>query len=219
MNCGSILSQSIPTLQITDSVKKAKDCMGESGFEDLPVLQEQIFRGLLHISDLEELNDDLLLSELADHFTYLFVSEQDFFLVALNKMQNAHVQCLPVMGISGEYVGAITLERIADIVGRYLSASEPGGIIILQMPAHQFSISELGRIVESNNAKILHLATWTDPAIGELMVSMKVNKIDIQDILASFERYEFAVYQYFGENLSEDTLKNNFDNLMHYLRL
>jgi CBS domain containing-hemolysin-like protein len=197
----------------------ARTCMEDSGFQDLPVLQQLTLKGIVHLSDLEELNDDILLSELSHHFTYTFVSEQDFFLVALNKIQGAHVQCLPVISISGEYLGVITLANVSDIVAKYLSASEPGGIIILQMPPHQFSISELGRIIESNNAKILHLTTWTDTTVGELMVSMKVNKIDIQDILASFERYEFTVYQYFGENLSEDTLKNNFDNLMHYLRL
>ena len=55
MNCGSILSQSIPTLQITDSVRVAKNCMEESGFDALPVLQQHALKGLLHSSDLEEL--------------------------------------------------------------------------------------------------------------------------------------------------------------------
>jgi hypothetical protein len=50
------------------------------------------------------------------------------------------------------------------------------------------------------------------------MVAIKVNKSDIQDILASLERYEYHVVQYFGENLSEDELKLNYDHLMHYLK-
>jgi acetoin utilization protein AcuB len=219
MNCGSILSKSIPTLQLTDSVRTAINYMEESGFEDLPVLQENSLKGVVHLSDLEQFNDNIPLSELAHLFSHVFVSEQDFFLTALNKIQSMHMLLLPVVSVNGEYAGVVSLENIAEVTARYLSASEPGGIIILQMPVHQFSISELGRIVESNNAKILHLTTWTDHTIGELMVSMKVNKIDIQDILASFERYQFTVYQYFGENLSEETLKNNFDHLMHYLRL
>jgi hypothetical protein len=95
----------------------------------------------------------------------------------------------------------------------------PGGIIILQIKPTSFYISEIGRIVESNNARIIHLNTWTDPSSGELMVAIKVNKNDIQDILASFERYEYNVIQYFGENLSEEELRLNYDHLMNYLNI
>ncbi|MFN9113647.1 MAG: CBS domain-containing protein [Bacteroidota bacterium] len=218
MNCGSIQTQSIPALQITDTVGVARQCMEDSGYDDLPVLNEHSLKGVVHLSDLELYEDQILLSDLSNHFSQLFVGEQDFFLTALNKIHERNVQCLPVINLSGEYMGSISMENMAEVVARYLSASEPGGIIILQMPPHQFSISELGRIVESNNAKIIHLTTWTDSTVRELLVSMKVNKIDIQDILASFERYQFTVYQYFGENLSEETLKSNFENLMNYLR-
>ena len=218
MNCGSIQTQSIPALQITDTVGAAMRCMEDSGYDDLPVLQEHSFRGVVHLSDLDLHDEHLQLVELINQFSQIFAGEHDFFLTALNKIHERNLQCLPVINQSGEYTGSISMEHLTETVSKYLSASEPGGIIILQMPPHQFSISELGRIVESNNAKIIHLTTWTDSTSGELLVSMKVNKIDIQDILASFERYQFTVYQYFGENLSEETLKSNFDNLMNYLK-
>jgi acetoin utilization protein AcuB len=51
------------------------------------------------------------------------------------------------------------------------------------------------------------------------MVAIKVNKNDIQDILSSFERYEYNVIQYFGENLSEEELRLNYDHLMNYLNI
>jgi acetoin utilization protein AcuB len=218
MNCGAFIIQSIPTLKLTDSVGMARDCMDDAGFEQLPVVDEGNFKGLVYLSDILAYDERLLLSDLTDRFAYVFVRDIDFFLTAMNKMHEFQVKCMPVINTSEEYTGAISLQRITDAAVEYLSAAEPGGIIILQMTPHQFSISELGRIIESNNAKIIHLTTWTEKTSGELMVSMKVNKIDIQDILASFERYQFTVYQYFGENLSEETLKNNFDNLMNYLR-
>jgi len=218
MNCGTLIIQSIPTLKLTDHVGMAINCMEDAGFEQLPVVEEGSFKGLVYLSDISAYSDELVLTELSDRFAQILVRDQDFFLTAMNKMHEFQVQCMPVISSSEEYIGAISIQRITDTAVEYLSAAEPGGIIILQMPPHQFSISELGRIIESNNAKMIHLTTWTEKNSGELMVSMKVNKIDIQDILASFERYQFTVYQYFGENLSEETLKNNFDNLMNYLR-
>lgn len=218
MICGTILSQSIPTIQLSDTVGEARKLMEDISLENLPVLEENIYKGLLDFSDIDLIDDKIRISELPELLLQTFVVENDFFLSALKKVQDQRITCIPVINITGEYLGAVTQESLLEAAARYLSAAEPGGIIILQMPAQQFSISELGRIVESNNGKILHLTTWTDQLSGELMVGIKLNKIDIQDILASFERYQYTVFQYFGENLSEDTLKNNFDNLMNYLR-
>jgi acetoin utilization protein AcuB len=217
MNCGNLIDLSFPALQWTDTVGKAKDLIRADGC--LVVLQDHQFKGLLYAEDLEDVADTLTLASCLNYYTLTFVSESDFFLTALRKMREQQVPFLPVVSLSGEYLGVLTQEALIDTLSQYLSAGDPGGVIILQMVPHQFSISEIGRIVESNNAKILHLTTWTDTATGMLMVSMKVNKIDIQDILASFERYQFTVSQYFGENLSEETLKSNFDNLMNYLRM
>jgi CBS domain-containing protein len=217
MNCGNLIDLSFPALQSTETVGKAKDMIRTDGC--LIVLQDQQFKALFYAEDLEEVVETQTLASCMNFYTPIVVSESDFFLTGLRKMREQHVPFLPVVSLSGEYVGVLTQEALIDMLSQYLSAGDPGGIIILQMIPHQFSISEIGRIVESNNAKIIHLTTWTDAASGILMVSMKVNKIDIQDILASFERYQYTVYQYFGENLSEETLKSNFDNLMNYLKM
>jgi CBS domain-containing protein len=217
MNCGNLLDASFPTLQLTDTVNNAREYIGEEAC--LVVLLDQQYKGVLNKDDFDGADDALTLESFTEYFTQTCVADTDFFLGALRKMREQHIAYLPVVSLTGAYLGMITQEAIIDVAAQYLNAVDPGGVIILQMPPHQFSISELGRIVESNNAKILHLTTWTDVATGSLMVSMKVNKVDIQDILASFERYQFNVYQYFGENLSEETLKSNFDNLMNYLRM
>lgn len=217
MNCGNLIDASFPALQLSDTISKARDYLGEDAC--IVVLQDQQLKGVIQAADLEDKDDSLTISSCVDYFSFTFVTESDFFLTALRKMAEQHLPCVPVLSLAGEYMGVITREAIVEVAAQYLNAGDPGGVIILQMLPHQFSISELGRIIESNNAKILHLTTWTDLSATSLMVSMKVNKIDIQDILASFERYQFSVYQYFGENLSEDTLKSNFDNLMNYLRM
>lgn len=218
MTCASIISSTVPPLTLTDKVEKALAQMEAGDFQHLPVLEEQAFRGVIALSDIHDMDGNQTLADLREYLSLSFVSEHDFFLTALKKINEQHLSLIPVLTAEGVYTGVVVTEALLEAAALYLNAGEPGGIIILQMPAHRFSISEIGRIVESNNAKLLHLTTWTDRLLGELMVSMKVNKIDIQDILASFERYEYNIYQYFGENLSEDTLKNNFENLMNYLK-
>jgi phosphoribosylanthranilate isomerase len=124
-----------------------------------------------------------------------------------------------VVNKEGTLLGIIAEEELLQAVSHYNAASQPGGVIILQVHPNNFSISEIGRIVESNNAKIIHLNTWTDASSGQLMVAVKMNKSDIHDVLASFERYQYNVVQYFGENLTEDELKDNYEHLMNYLNI
>jgi len=125
---------------------------------------------------------------------------------------------LAVTGDDDIFIGIITMRSLLEALAKYNAAAEPGGVIVLQMRPIDFTISEIGRIVETNDARILHLNTWTDET-GHLLVAIKVNKTDILDILASFERYEYQVLQYFGENLSEEELKSNYDHLMNYLNI
>ena len=50
-------------------------------------------------------------------------------------------------------------------------------------------------------------------------VTIKVNKFEISDIVATFQRYEYTVKYYFGEELYENELRNNYDHLMNYLNI
>jgi hypothetical protein len=50
-------------------------------------------------------------------------------------------------------------------------------------------------------------------------VTIKLNKLEVSDIVATFQRHEYNVKYYFGEELFENELKTNYDNLMNYLKI
>ena len=51
------------------------------------------------------------------------------------------------------------------------------------------------------------------------MVTLKINKLEISDIIATLQRYDYSVIHYFGEEQYENELKNNYDHLMNYLNI
>lgn len=220
MTAAELITNHIPSLHSTDTVQFALDLMQEHRVAELPLLdKDQKYIGLVHEEDLEDADQQKTVEAYLQHGNPVKVNPGDFFLVPLKIMQQRKLSLLPVVNEDAELTGVITQEELLQAASQYNSASVPGGIIILQMPPNSFYISEIGRIVESNNAKIIHLNTWTDSSTGELLVAVKVNKSDILDILASFERYQYNVLQYFGENLSEEELKVNYDHLMNYLNI
>lgn len=219
MTAAELISNHIPTLQATDTVRQAMDFMKEHRVTELPVVKDIKYIGLVHEEDLEDEEATIAVETLLHNGVQARINPADFFLVPLKIMHQQKLSILPVVKEDGELMGIITMEDLLQATAHYNSAAVPGGIIILQMSPNSFYISEIGRIVESNNAKIVHLNTWTDPSTGELMVAIKVNKSDIQDILSSFERYEYNIIQFFGENLSEEALRLNYDHLMNYLNI
>jgi CBS domain-containing protein len=219
MTASELITNNIPYLKTSDTVQQALDLMHEYHVSDLPVVIDNKSAGILSETDLEDADAGALIETQMPLVEHVKVAAADFFLAPLKMMHQRQISVLPVVKEDGEYLGVIAADDLLKAAAHYNSASEPGGVIIIQMMPNNFSISELGRIVESNDARIIHLNTWTDTTNGQLMIAVKINKTDLQDVLASFERYEYNVVQYFGENLSEEELRLNFDHLMNYLNI
>lgn len=219
MTAAELITTHLPVLQLSDTAAGALQQMQEHQLTEIPVLNGKQLVGLLREEDVQDEPPSTLLDLLQDEFDHTKVRPGDFFLTILKWMQQRQLRIVPVVEEDGSYNGVVTGEALLQAAAMYTSAAEPGGVIILQLLPHQFSISEIGRIVESNDARVMHLNTWTEAPAGHLMVAIKVNKTDIQDILASLERYEYNVVRFFGENMTEDALRLNFDHLMNYLKM
>ncbi|MFN4285413.1 MAG: CBS domain-containing protein [Lacibacter sp.] len=219
MTAAEILTNDIPVLQLNETAATALDRMAQAHLNCLPLLDGSKYVGVIREEDLLEADERRLLSELTGMCDPVAALPTDFFLLPLKLMHLRKCSLVPVVNAQQEYLGAICAEDLLHVAARYNAADEPGGIILFQIKPLNFSISEIGRIVESNDAKIIHINTWNDTVAGMLMVAVKINKTDIHDILASFERYEYEVVQYFGENLSEAELRDNYRHLMNYLNI
>jgi acetoin utilization protein AcuB len=219
MTASELITNNIPYLKTSDTVQQALDLMHEFHVSDLPIVIDSKSAGIISEADLEDADVNALIASQIPLAEQVKVIGSDFFLAPLKMMHQRQLSVLPVVKEDGEYLGVIAADDLLKAAAHYNSAAEPGGVIIIQMAPNDFSISELGRIVESNDARIIHLNTWTDQSTGQLMIAIKISKTDLQDVLASLERYEYNVVQYFGENLSEEELRLNFDHLMNYLNI
>jgi hypothetical protein len=100
-----------------------------------------------------------------------------------------------------------------------MSLNEPGGLIVLEVESNQYSFNEISKLIEANDAQITQLNTTNDPEKGTMQVTIRINKPEISDIVATFQRYEYHVKYYFGEELYNNELRSNYENLMNYLNL
>lgn len=215
-----LISNSIPSLQLHDTVSRALQQMDDSDVVHLPIVSENKYIGLADEADLLDVeNNSLQLGELDIIWVKPAVNYLDHFLNAVKIAAEFKLTVVPVIKDENEFVGIITKQQLLITLSEFTSAAEHGGIVVLEVDPRIFSLSELSRIIESNGAKILHLNTYSDKESGQLIVSVKVNRNDLQDIIATLERYEYTIKHYFGENLSEEEVRDNYEHLMNYLSI
>ncbi len=92
-------------------------------------------------------------------------------------------------------------------------------MIVLEISKRNYSFGEISRLVETNDALITQCNTFTEPETGLIIITLKVNKIEISAIVATFQRYDYAVRYYFGEESYTNELKDNYNHLLAYLNV
>ena len=213
-----LINNNIPRLQLQDSIIKAMQLVNDFRVTHLPVVSDDKFLGLLSEEDLLDAEDDKLSIEiLQEYFIRASVKDNVHFLNAVNASIQNDTNIVPVVNEEGELVGVIPTIDLLKALGNFAGANEIGGIIVLEMERSQFAISEISRIVESNDCTILHLNSYVDVITGMLTVTLHLNKREIAAVVATFERYEYDVIYFFGDENFENEIHSNYRHLMNYL--
>lgn len=208
----------IPRLQLEDTVGKALQLIHDFKVSHLPVVSEEKYLGLISEDDLLDTdNKKMHIRLLQDDFMDISIKENEHFLQAVNISNQYQTSVVPVINEEKEFLGSISGPNLLKILGNFSGAQEIGGIIVLEMERSQFSISEISRIVESNEATILHLNTIVQAETGLLTITIHINKKELSIVVAAFERYEYDVVYYFGEEKFENEISSNYRHLMNYL--
>ena len=215
-----IISVTIPALHPDDTVSRAQELMTDFHVAHLAVVSDDRLLGLVSEDTLLNFSDpDVPLSRLEHSFSKIAVHGQTHFLEAVQMVNEFNLTAIPVVDKNMEYLGTITVSDLLKQVGRMIGSADPGGVIVLEMDKVGFSFSEISKLVETNDAQITQLNTHLDPQTLSLNITLKINKLEISDIIATFQRYEYKVKYYFGEELYENELRSNYDHLMNYLSI
>jgi CBS domain-containing protein len=215
-----VISSAIPSLHLNDPVSQALDLMADFHVTHLPVVVEDKLAGLVSEDDLLNVeNDEMLLAQLQPSFSKIAAHADGFFYEAVQLVNENGLTVIPVVSGESEYAGAIIATDLLRHLGRTAGVNDLGGIIVLEMEKVSFSFSEIAKLVETNDAQIIQLNTYKDGTSGNFYITLRINKAEISDIVATFQRYEYQIKYYFGEELYENELRSNYDHLMNYLNI
>ena len=215
-----LLNEMIPPLKGTDSAGKAARWLDEFHVAQLPVLDNRHYRGLVTEADLADFdNPETLLSELPLGYADAYVRpDQHFYRVMELAIENK-IQLVPVVDERQEYAGVVTIADALAAFGQQPAGGIQGGIIVLSMEERDYSLTQISRYVEENNAKIIsaHVAQdEIDPY--RIRLTLKLNTDNMARITATLERFGYVVTaQFSGAAVPSDDEQERYDALLRYL--
>jgi acetoin utilization protein AcuB len=216
----NLQTQTLPYLRLSDKVHQALELMNENHVEHLPIVDGDKYVGLISEDDLSQAeNDHLPIEKFNQSISNPSVREDEHVLKAIQIAVQNGLTVVPVVGEENELMGVVTYADLLKYSSEFMSLSEPGGLIVLEIESKNYSFNEISRLVEGNDAQIKQLNTNVDPETGLMEVTIKINKLEVSDIVSTFQRHEYNVKYYFGEELFENELRTNYDNLMNYLKI
>ncbi len=215
-----ILSIDILPLHPDDTVLLAKEAMDDLHVAHLPVIQEQKLLGT--VSEdllLNASSDNMPLNRLQSSFSGAAVQGVNHILESIQVMNEFNLTLLPVINKESDYLGSITAIELLKSVGKLIGTGDPGAIVVLEMDKINFSFAEISKLVETNDAQITQLNTYFDAITSAFYITLRINRLEISDIIATFQRYEYKIKYYFGEEQYDNELRSNYNHLMNYLSI
>src|SRR5690606_21936537 len=117
------------------------------------------------------------------------------------------------------YLGSTNVNYLMTLIVNTASISETGSVIILEVNQNDYSLAEISRIVEENDARILSSYITSASDTTRIEITLKVNKTDIRAIIRSFNRYEYDVTAHYQRDKINDDLSDNYESLMNFLNI
>lgn len=220
MLASEIVITEIPSLSTKDSVAQAIEWMDEFKVTHLAVTDGYNFLGLINENYLLNIEDPIERIGQHEHFlekVHAYENEHVFEIV--KKVQKHRLSLIPILNEKEFFVGTITVFNLMEVIAEMPVVKNPGGIIVMDINQIDYSLSEISRIVESNDAKILGCFISRAHDNNSIELTIKINKLNVQDVIQTFERFGYDITASYDESSSKDDMEDRYNNLMNYLNM
>jgi CBS domain-containing protein len=213
-----LINDSYPPLKLSDSGLKALRWMEEFRLEHLPLVDGINYLGLTSEEDV--LRQAALEQPLGNQRIPLirpFVRFNQPVFEVVKLISRDKLTVVPVLDEAEHYIGLITLN---DVLKHYADSGifeDALGVIVLELPAKSYAMSEIAHIIESEDGKILSSYVTPNAENETIDLTLRINRQDLSRIISSFTRHGYFVKEHYHQSEFMDDLQSRYDSLMNYL--
>jgi len=214
-----LISDIIPHLKTSDTGIKALIWMEIFKVSHLPIVNHFEFLGLISDTDIYDLNEaDQSIGAHPLSLIRPYVYKDQHIYEVINLISRLNLSVVPVLDEKNHYLGCITLQDLTVKFSKLSAVSDPGAILVLELNLHDYLLTEIAQIVESNDSKILSLYVSTFKDSTKLNLTLKLSTSNLSSIVQTFERYNYHIKASFLEDEKLDHFYDErFESFMNYL--
>ncbi|MBR3946941.1 MAG: CBS domain-containing protein [Bacteroidales bacterium] len=220
MTAEEIIDSSVPYVTTKYTLSRVLSFMDTFKISHMPVVEGDKYIGL--VSE-DEIYDRDSFEEPVSGMGVLpaphVLSSQHIF-DALAVAVRFNIPVVPVIDTDHKYLGSISLQTLMSSMAKITNVEAKGAVLILEVGVHDYSLSEIARIVESENGRILasYVTEYEDST--KIDVTIVLNQTEISPVVKSLERYGYKVNAFFsGVNMMDDFYRDRYDLLMNYMKI
>lgn len=215
----NLISTAVLPLRTSDTGKMALVSMENFNVRHLPIVNDSQLLGVISEDDIliHNINEPIGSYQLS--LLHAFVKKADHLYEVMRLLAEHQLTIVPVVDEAGNYIGMVSLEDVLNYFAKTAAFSDSGSIVVLEFQQHSYSLAEIARLVEAEGATILSTFVTSHPESSVVEVTLKINRQDIRNIIASFERFGYVINASFNEEEYLESLQERYDALMNYLNV
>ncbi|HOE04237.1 MAG TPA: CBS domain-containing protein [Bacteroidales bacterium] len=216
-----LISETVPSLRTSDTGTQALNLMETYKVSHLPVVNNEEFLGLISDSDIydhENTDDPIGNHNLSLVTPFVFAGQHIYEVIEL--LDRLQISVVPVLNRQKHYLGVITARDLVQAFAKMATVHKSGTILVLEMNIHDYSLSQIAQIVESNNTKILSMYVSANDDTTKINITLKLDSTDAAAVIQTFERYNYTISgRFLSEENEKITLFDRYQSLLNYLNM
>jgi Mg/Co/Ni transporter MgtE len=201
-----------------ETVAEIQDFFAESTYSHFPILDNGVYMGCISAVDAETFETQKNIADYRYALEGFFVRIDMIWLDVLEVFARNNANVVPILDESNQYVGYYDITDVIKFLNETPFLKETGGIIVVEKPTADYSMSQITQIVESNNGKLLGVFV-SEANAEKVQVTVKITLGGMNEIIQTFRRYNYEIVSEHHEDNYLNNLKERSEYLDKYLNM
>ena len=205
-------------ITLTTSIEEVQLLFEAHSLSALTVCEGDTFIGVLRKETVEGATKEASVADYQYALEHYFIPLSATWDAVIEAFASYHTDILPVINETQQFIGYYCLVDFIQQLTKTPFIQEAGRVLILEKSAHNYSFTEISRIVEENGGKVLgiYLSNRTEDNVH---ITLKLITNRLSDILQDFRRYGYGILTEKDDDHYRQELKDIADYFEKYLDL
>ena len=218
MHLEKYLINDIAPVSINQTIADLQVIFNQLTYPHVPIFNDATYMGCIAETDAYCFDSEKRIADVGHAIEGFFVKDTFHWLDVLEAFAQNDTNVMPVLDEKRQYLGYYELKDIIHLFIDTPLFNERGAVLVVEKGFMDYSFSEIGQIVESNNVKLFgaFISQIKDDVI---QITLKISNTSLNEVIQTFRRYSYNIVSGHDEDSFVANLKERSKYLDKYLNI